>query len=97
MSRQICRYEFSRQIAMEDVESSLILTQMAAEGLYGPIDVMLDASYFVDREHHVCEVDASNPIGRDFNRIFASFLGREFAADTYQVALIEGQAAPFAA
>jgi hypothetical protein len=90
MSRQIFRYEFSREIAIEDVQSSLVLAQMAAEGLHGPIDVILDAAFFVDQEEHLCLIDASNPIGRDFSRIFAGFLTREFSADQYFVELLEG-------
>lgn len=97
MTKSEFRYQFAREVNMTDVASSLVLAGMAIEGLHGPVDALLDTHYFMNQEGRTCHVDASTPVGRDFNRVFVGFLSREFPADAYEVELLEGEASPAAA
>jgi hypothetical protein len=97
MGQTVFRYTFDRDIPLEEVEASILLAAMGCEGLHGPIDAMLHAGYFLDKSKRACVLDASSPIGRDFNRMFTGFLNREFSADAYCVELVERESTTAAA
>jgi hypothetical protein len=79
------RYTFAPDAPIEEVESSLLLAILAAEGLHGEADVRLDAAHYFDAAGRTCVIDATTPVGRDLNRLFVNFLRREFGEDCFQV------------
>lgn len=97
MSDEIYRYSFLSSVQFEDVEASLVLALLAAESLHGQVQVRLDAGYAADAAKRTCVIDASTPVGRDFNRLFIGFVGREFGPDSFTVERVDSLAAPVAA
>jgi len=89
MTNEIFRYEFPDSISMEDVESSIVLAILATQGLHGEALVRLEARHHLDAAARKCIVDAGTAVGSDFNRIFASFLLREFGNDGFRVERVE--------
>lgn len=62
---------------------------LATESLHGATQVRLDAAHAVDADKQSCVVDASTPVGRDLNRLFAGFISREFGEDAFRVQRVE--------
>jgi len=85
MSRLVYRYRFAEDVAIEDVEASLILAIFAAEALHGEAETRLDASHYLDPTARTCVIDGGTPVGRDLNRLFVGFLRREFGDDAFRV------------
>ena len=81
----IYRYVFDSDIAMEDVESSLLLALWGTECVHGAVNVRLDASHFMDLDARACVIDASTCVGKDINRLFVGFVSREFGPDAFRV------------
>ena len=78
MTKTIYRYSFSTNAPINDVEESLLLAVLATQGLHGEASTRLDGAYFFDANKRGCVIDASTELGEDFNRLFVSFLMREF-------------------
>jgi len=89
MTSEIFRYEFPTNVAMADVEASIVLAVLATQGLHGEALVRLEARHHLDLPGRRCVVDASTPAGSDFNRIFVSFLLREFGDRGFCVERVE--------
>jgi hypothetical protein len=85
MIQEVFRYVFSEGVAIEEIETSLLLAILATESLHGEAQVRLDAAHFLDPVKRACIIDAGTPIGRDLNRLFTGFMGREFGADAFSV------------
>ena len=85
MRTRVFRYEFDRDVPMEEVESSLLLSILALESLHGETDTQLNAAHYFDPDKRTCVIDAGTEVGRDFNRLFAGFLRREFGRDQFSV------------
>jgi len=85
MPTEVFRYEFKSDVNFAEIESSLVLSIMAAESLHGASEVRLDAAHALDEEKRVCVLDASTAVGRDLNRLFVGFIGREFGEDAFKV------------
>lgn len=85
MNRDIRRYTFRVSIPADEIEETLLLAVLAAEGLHGQARVRLDASYGFDRGKHACAIDAGSEVGRDICRMFTSFAIREFGETAFRV------------
>lgn len=81
----IYRYTFRQNVDMHEIETSLLLAVFGLESLYGESRVRLEAAHALDTEGHTCVIDASNDVGRDFNRLFIGYLRREFGEDSFRV------------
>ncbi len=79
------RYVFADGVAIANVESSLLMAILAAEALYSPVQVRLDAAHFFDSDRRMCVITAETEVGQDVSRLFASFVEREFGADAFTV------------
>ena len=79
------KYTFASQIDMRDIEAAFLLAVLAAESLHGEARVRLEARHVMDAECRTCVIDAGNPVGRDLNRLFVKFVGREFGEDAFTV------------
>jgi hypothetical protein len=89
MSKNLYRYSFNPELPIEEVEASLLLTVLALQGLHGEASTRLDGAYYFDAEKRGCVIDAGTVVGRDFNRLFVSFLMREFGNDSFTVTRVE--------
>ena len=94
MTPTIFRYRFDRKISPRDVEESLLLAVLAAEGLYGTARVEMDAACRIDKDtcHYV--VDATTEVGRDVARIFTGFLIHEFGREAFAIDALESDSSP---
>lgn len=86
------RYVFASGVAMTDVEASLLMATMAAEALYSPAQVRLDAAHFFDAQRRMCVITADSEVGRDVARLFVSFLEREFGPTAFTVERVSREA-----
>jgi len=85
MTQKAYRYTFAPHDSLEDVEASLLLAIWGLESLHGEAQTHLDAGHFLDRDRRACAIDAGTPVGRDVNRLFVGFLGREFGPESFRV------------
>lgn len=85
MSRELYRYSFPPHVPFEEVEATLLLAIWGTESLHGEAQTRLDAGHFLDRDRRACAIDAGTPVGRDVNRLFVGFLGREFGPESFRV------------
>ena len=83
--REVRRYTFKAPIPAGDVEETLLLAVLAAEGLHGQAQVRLEAAYDFDHEQHACVIDCGSDVGRDICRIFTGFAIREYGEDAFKV------------
>ena len=89
MTKELYRYAFTADVPIEEIEASLLLAVLATESLHGEAQVRLDASHYLDPTKRACVIDAGTPVGRDINRLFVGFIGREFGADAFRVERVE--------
>ena len=88
-TNDIYRYVFEPSVAIEDVESSLLLALWGTECLHGAANVRLDASHYLDTDARACVIDAGTRVGKDINRLFVGFVSREFGPDAFRVERVE--------
>ena len=89
MAATIYRYRFGDGVPFQDVEESLLLGVLAAEGLYGAARVGMDACYCYAKERRACVIDATSDVGLAIARIFTSFLLHQFGPDAFRVEVVE--------
>jgi hypothetical protein len=85
MTTSVFRFTFAPGVDIRDVESTLQLSILAAEGLFGEASVRMDASYLSDAPRSVIVVDGSTAVGDAIVRIYTGFLTREIGADAFSV------------
>ena len=85
MITEAYRYRFKEDVDLRDVEDTLLLALLAAEGIYGQPRVRMDAAYTVDKPLRVVVVDASTDVGQDVAGIYTSFIIKEFGPDAFRV------------
>jgi len=78
-----CTYLFREGIDMKDVEDTLLLAVMAAEGIFGEASVRENHRVSEDRDARAIAVDASTPVGQVVNLIFASYIAKEFGPENF--------------
>lgn len=81
----VYRYAFLPHVPFEDVEATLLLALWGAESLHGEAQVKLDAVAILDRNRRACVIGAGTPVGRDLNRLFVGFFGREYGDESFRV------------
>ena len=89
MNRVVRRYQFSASVPPQEIENTILLAVLAAEGLHGQSRVRLEAAYAVDAKKHACVIDVGSEIGRDISRVFTGFAIREFGEDAFAVSLAD--------
>ena len=85
MQSAIYRFEFDEPVCMTDVETTLHLAILGAEGLFGESNVRLDGAYSIDERHRVCIVDARNEVGRSICQLLTGYLAKELSPDAFRV------------
>ncbi len=83
MTRTAHQYEFRAGTDPRDVEDTLPLDLLAAEGVFSEARVRLDSAYRIDQEARTATADASTAVGQIVNGIFAAFAIREFGRDGF--------------
>ena len=84
MSRAVC-YRFKPDVPLDEVEDSLSLAALAAEGLHGRSRVRLEARFVLDYEAHECRISAVTEVGRDLARIFTGLVSQQFGEEGYEL------------
>ncbi len=79
------RFRFGDDVALRQAEDTLLLSLLAAAGIYGETRVRMDAAYAVDQTLNVLVVDASTDVGQDVAGIFTAFITREFGPTAFSV------------
>ncbi|MFO0875665.1 MAG: hypothetical protein U0575_17100 [Phycisphaerales bacterium] len=85
MTTSVFRFTFASGVGLCEVESTLQLSILAAEGLFGEARVRMDASYLADAPRSVIVVDGSTPVGDAIVRIYTGFLTREIGPEAFHV------------
>ena len=92
MFERAYRYRFANHIALSDAQDTLLLSILAAEGLFGSARVLMDAAYATDESIHVIVVDASTVVGQVVSAVFTAFITREFGPNSFNVRQVGGLA-----
>ena len=79
------KYQFREGIDPRDVEDTLLLAMLAAEGVFGEARVRLDCTYREDREARTLAVKAVTSVGQLVNAVFTAFAVKEFGRDGFTV------------
>jgi hypothetical protein len=85
VKEDVYRYQFRPEVSIEEVEETLMLAVIATESLHGESQARLDIGHAFSAEKRSCVIDASTPVGRDFNRLFIGFVSREFGRSSFTV------------
>ncbi len=85
MQTDLYRYAFDERVRPEDIDAALLLAIWGCEALHGEAQTRLDAAHFLDRAQRACVIDAGTPVGRDLNRLFVGFIGREVGPDAFRI------------
>jgi len=94
MQLAIYRFEFEESVSMSDVEATLHLAILGAEGLYGESTVRMDGAYAIDEHRRVCVVDARSEVGRAICQLFTGYLARELKPDSFSVRPVQESCEP---
>lgn len=85
MSNGIYHYSFRPPVDMGQVEETLLLATMAAEGLHGRSRVHLEAEFRCDPAAQSAEVDASSEVGDSIARILTALLSTTIGESAFHV------------
>ena len=85
MNKTIYHYRIKDGIPMNAVKDSLLLSVMAAEGLYGRSRINLEARFRLERVSKTCMIEAGTKIGETIACVFTGLLIREFGEQAFKV------------
>jgi len=85
MTTDLYRYAFDERVRTEDIDAALLLAIWGCEALHGETQTRLDAAHYFDRAKRACVIDAGTPVGRNLNRLFVGFIGREVGPDAFRI------------
>lgn len=85
MSDTVFRFSFRSGIDLTEVEATLHLAIVAAEGLFGEARVRMEVAYHIDAAHSVILIDGRTAAGDAVVRVFTAFTTREFGEDAFEV------------
>ena len=94
MTPVVHSFHFDQSVIPDDLEQTLLLAILAAEGLHGTARVRLEARYSFNSEDRNCVVDATTDVGRDVCRLFTGFAIREFGESAFSVRKAERKPEP---
>ncbi len=85
MNQSVFRFEFEKQADLTEVEATLQLAILAAQGLFGEACVRTEVAYHLDTDKRVVLLDGRTTSGEAVVRIFTAFITREFGDDAFHV------------
>lgn len=89
MNRICYRYRFAGDVDLLEAKDTLLLAMLAAEGLFGPVRVRMDAAWASDESINVIVIDAGTLVGMTVSLIFTAFITSEFGASAFDVRQVE--------
>ena len=81
----VYHYRFAEGLPLQEVEDSLMLAAMAAEGLHGRTRLRLEARFELLPRDRSCRIEASTAVGHDLARIFTGLLSQQFGEEGFSV------------
>lgn len=94
MTQPVYRYVFEPSVSMAELEATIVLAIIATESLHGESLARLDLGHAFDAEKRAVVIDASTDVGRDFAKLFAGFVAREFGRESFQVDRVTTKSEP---
>ncbi len=85
MTESLHRYTFADWVDLDDVEDTLLLAKLAAEGIHGQAEVKLQAAYSLDKRRRTCDVDGSSAVGTTIARVLTGLLTRGLGENGFAV------------
>ncbi len=85
MKLDVYRYSFPKGTDMEQVTETLLLSSLAAEGLYGRSRLKLDTTVRCDAKARRADVSAGDEAGQAVARIFGALLGMVMGERSFTV------------
>jgi len=79
------RFQFTADVDLAEAESTLRLSLLAAEGLYGEAKVRTEVTYTVDPVRAEIRVSGSTAVAGASVQIYTSLLSHEFGRDAFTV------------
>jgi hypothetical protein len=79
------RFQFKEGVNLRDAEDTLLLSLLAAEGIYGAARVRMDCRYTVEPTLNVIVIGGSKQAGQDVAGIFTAFVTKEFGPAAFVV------------
>ena len=85
MTKDDYRFRISKGSTMHEVEETLLMAVIAAEGIHGRAQVRLDGRFNLDPEKRLCTINSDNKVGEDIAKIFAEFLRLDLGEEGFRV------------
>ncbi len=85
MNANIFQFAFATAVDLTDVEATLQVAIVAAEGIFGEAQVRMEVSYHLDPDHRAIHIDAGTAAGEAVVRVFTALVIREFGPDAFTV------------
>lgn len=85
MNRLVYKFNFSKNVPVDDIEDSLMIAALAAEALHGRAAMKVDLMFRLNKKTHTCVVDAETPVGCDIARILTTFITKGYGESSFQV------------
>jgi len=79
------RFQFSPDVDLSEAESTIRLSLLAVEGLFGEARVRTEVSYTVDPLRAEIRVIGDAPVGESVTQIVTSLLSHEFGRSAFTV------------
>lgn len=86
MTSETYEYAFGPQADMSQVEETLLLATMAAEGLHGRARVRLEAGFRCDPASRTARVEGGTDVGEAIARIFTALLASTIGEQSFSIA-----------
>lgn len=97
MRGEVYKYTFEPSVDLDEIEQSLCLAIVSVESLHGETQTRLDAGHAFSADRRTCVIDACTEVGRSLNRLFLSYVRREFGEDAFKVSRVDSTALQLAA
>jgi hypothetical protein len=85
MTPVVYRYTFGPDVPHAEVEATMALAVVAAEGLHGEARLRLEVAHTIESLPATAVVEVRGRAGQDLNRLFIGFLTREFGPDGVRI------------
>ena len=91
MNRLVYKFNFSKDIPVDDIEDSLMVAALAAEALHGRAAMKIDLMFQFNKKSRICVVDAETQVGCDIARILTTFITKGYGESSFDVECTQEQ------
>jgi len=85
MTRTSYRFTFDRQVSLADVDATMKLSLIAAEGIHGEARLRVAIGYAIEPIHRALRLEGEAPAIDTVVQIFTAFATREFGSDAFSI------------